>query len=166
LHADSQLETAIADFARTRAPVGLGALHLKRIGSFVALTPETPRPELDTLATACVESFDVFRAPPSEEELERRRRTGLTAHQEEHLMRWGYPYVMGDFRFHVTLTGSIARNISDRLLPFFENLFASAVAETLEIDELSLFVQPAANVSFRLARRFPLSWRKSRPERL
>jgi hypothetical protein len=25
--------------------------------------------------------------------------------QEAHLVRWGYPYVMEEFRFHMTLTG-------------------------------------------------------------
>ncbi len=37
-------------------------------------------------------------------ELQRRRAANLTPRQEFLLMHWGYPYVLDEFRFHMTLT--------------------------------------------------------------
>ena len=33
----------------------------------------------------------------------------LSEAQRAHLLRWGYPYVMDEFRFHMSLTGSLAQ---------------------------------------------------------
>ena len=54
-----------------------------------------------------VARFDPFRAPPDAVELDRRRAQRLTTRQEAMLQRWGYPYVMEEFRFHMTLTGPL-----------------------------------------------------------
>ena len=48
-----------------------------------------------------------FARPPGAAELERRRKAGLSAAQEKMLLRWGYPYVLDEFRFHLTLTGRL-----------------------------------------------------------
>jgi putative phosphonate metabolism protein len=152
----SALEAHIAAFANARSPVGTAPLQLARIGRFLALTPKTRSDSLDALAASCVEAFDRFRAPADAEDLARRRGTGLTAQQEENLRRWGYPYVMSEFRFHVTLTGPIDRAIAERLTPHLEALFSPAMTRPLEIDEIALFLQPAPEESFRLIRRFRL----------
>ena len=34
-------------------------------------------------------------------------KSGLTDRQEALLTQWGYPYVMEEFRFHITLTGAL-----------------------------------------------------------
>ena len=54
--------------------------------------------------------LDDFRAPPSEPELARRRKANLSATQEALLTQWGYPYVMEEFRFHITLSGRLGRD--------------------------------------------------------
>ena len=56
-----------------------------------------------------VEGLDRFRAPPDAAEIARRRPERLSARQRDHLARWGYPYVMEEFQFHLTLTGRSAR---------------------------------------------------------
>ncbi len=83
-------------------PADIGALSVARIGRFLALVPER---DPAGLAAAMVEGLDRFRAPPSEAELARRRAGGLTPEQGRLLTRWGYPYVMEQFRMHLTLTG-------------------------------------------------------------
>src|SRR5262249_54746601 len=55
----------------------------------------------------CVTAFDNFRSPVTPEERRRRLGAGLTNRQIENLDRWGYPYVLEDFRFHMTLTGPV-----------------------------------------------------------
>ena len=44
--------------------------------------------------------------PPAE--LARRRAGGLTPRQDELLQRWGYPFVLEEFRFHMSLTGPLS----------------------------------------------------------
>jgi hypothetical protein len=64
--------------------------------------------------------LDAFRAPPDESELAKRRKAGLSARQEAMLTRWGYPYVMDDFRFHLTLTGRLPRADRRRVAALIE----------------------------------------------
>jgi hypothetical protein len=109
------------------------------------------------LAARLVEALDAFRAPAPPAELEKRRRHGLTATQETNLVRWGYPYVMDDFRFHVTLSGALDSATLDRLEALLVPRVAALGALELAIDELSLFEQPDAATPFRLTRRFPLA---------
>jgi putative phosphonate metabolism protein len=101
------LQAALADFCARRAPVMLPGLAIRRLGRFVAVVPEAPCEELTDLAGAAVAALDAFRAAPEATELARRRKAGLTPRQESLLLRWGYPYVMEEFRFHLTLTGRL-----------------------------------------------------------
>ncbi|MEL6915759.1 MAG: DUF1045 domain-containing protein [Pseudomonadota bacterium] len=94
-------------FGGARAPVTLPGMGVTRLGRFLALTPEGPSEALSALAGDCVRDFDHFRAPLTEEEEARRRAAGLSRHQEELLAQWGYPYVLEEFRFHMTLTGPL-----------------------------------------------------------
>lgn len=151
------LEEELRAFAAGTAPVIAPALKVARIGRFLALVPAAPAAAVVALAQACVERFDRYRAPPPPEELARRRAAGLTPAQEAKLLRWGYPYVMDEFRFHVSLTGPIERAMADRLLPALTALFAPVLATPIELREIALFVEPEPGAPFRLRRRFGLS---------
>ena len=96
------LVDAARGLAARLAPVDLGRLSVRRLDGFLALVPQIGP---NALAAAVVEGLDGFRAPPREDELARRRAAGLTAAQDALLARWGYPYVMDEFRMHLTLTG-------------------------------------------------------------
>lgn len=61
---------------------------------------------LHALADRCVRELDAFRAPLTAEDMA--RRTSLSPRQREYLYRWGYPHVLDDFHFHITLTDAIA----------------------------------------------------------
>jgi putative phosphonate metabolism protein len=99
---------AVQTFAGAHAPVHVGALSMREIGSFIALVPDAACPPLDLLAEACVRDFDHFRAPMTATDRERRLAAGLNAPQIAYLDQWGYPYVFEAFRFHMTLTGALA----------------------------------------------------------
>lgn len=77
------------------------------LGSFIALTAREGTSPLAALHAACLREFHNFRRPLSEFDRDRRLKAPLTAKQIEHLDKWGYPYVLDQFRFHMTLTGSI-----------------------------------------------------------
>lgn len=77
------------------------------LGPFLALTLTSPSDDMERLHTRCVRDFDGFRAPMAEYDLVRRRKAGLTPHQDARLQQWGYPYIFDEFRFHMTLTSAI-----------------------------------------------------------
>jgi putative phosphonate metabolism protein len=150
-----ELEQALADFARRAPALAAPPLRLKRIGRFLALVPGHDV-GIETLAAACVEHFDAFRARADAGEIARRSTARLTPAQEGNLLRWGYPYVMAEFRFHVTLTGPIDPATAARLEPRLAVLFADVMTVPVVIDALALFAEPAPGAPFRLVRRMAL----------
>jgi len=150
------LRAALADFAGEAAAVLLPTLELRSLDRFLALVPSQPCPPLENLAARCVMTFDRFRRPPEAAELARRRTAGLDAREEAHLLRWGYPYVLDRFRFHVTLTGPLATADADRLMPSLAALFAPAIREPLRLDAIALFAEVEAGAPFSLIERFTL----------
>ncbi|MCA8883915.1 MAG: DUF1045 domain-containing protein [Rhodobacteraceae bacterium] len=106
-HSADDLAAALTRLCATRAAVRLDGLGLTRIGRFLALTPLGDTRALADLAGAAVAGLDAFRAPATEAELARRRAGRLSDRQDALLVRWGYPYVMEEFRFHLTLTGPL-----------------------------------------------------------
>ena len=152
---EAGLSEALARFAEGRAPPPPARLRLASLAGFLALVPDDDAAPLCRLADDCVEHLDRFRAPPSAEELARRREARLSAREEAHLERWGYPYVFDTFRFHITLSGSLPEAQRRRLAASLAPLLAPVLAEPLRIPDLALFVSEAGG-AFRLVRRFRL----------
>ncbi|WP_026379269.1 DUF1045 domain-containing protein [Afifella pfennigii] len=147
------LEAALAGFCDGREGLPLGRLEIARIGPFFALVPEAPPPGLNDFAGEIVRAFDGFRAPLTAAEIERRRPQSLSEPQRAHLMRWGYPYVFEEFRFHMTLTGPVEearRPVIERALA---EHFAGALAHPLCLDSVSIFVEPETGEPFTQYRR-------------
>lgn len=150
------LEDACAALAARHAPVQIGALGLVRMGRFLALRPAGNEAALNALAAAFVTGLDALRAPPTEAETARRAAARLTPAQAENLARWGYPHVLDQFRFHITLTGKCPKGelpaaetaLQDHLLPL--------LPAPLEINDLALAGE-AKDGHFHLIRRFPLT---------
>ncbi|MEM7641735.1 MAG: DUF1045 domain-containing protein, partial [Pseudomonadota bacterium] len=71
----NDLRSAAENLARQLAPVDLGRLTVRRLGRFLALTPDV---NPGGLAARVVEGLDGFRAPSRPKDLARRRATGLT----------------------------------------------------------------------------------------
>lgn len=133
-------------------------LKVSAIGSFIALTLATPSPAMQALADAAVQELDALRAPLTEAEIARRLKSGLAARQEELLRRWGYPYVLEEFRFHMTLTGSLAdAGRRERLRTRLAALFRPVLAEPVPVREICLYSQQHEDQPFRLAERLPLA---------
>jgi len=151
---EAALLAALEMFAAGRAPFEIPPLRLARLGRFLALIPSAPSPALMDLAADCVRDFDCFRAPAPPEELARRRAAGLGERQEANLVRWGYPHVMEDFRFHLTLSGKLDPATAERFEAVLAPLTAPFCAAPLRIDAVTLFEQPAPGAPMRATRRF------------
>jgi putative phosphonate metabolism protein len=150
------LRRALAGFAAQRSAFEVEALTMEAIGDFIALVLEEPSPALSNLADQCVTEFDRYRAPPDAGELARRHAAGLTPRQAELLARWGYPYVLDEFRFHLTLTGPIVDAAERaRVARLSGPLIAPLLQQPLPVREVCLFHQPDRAAPFRLTERFP-----------
>lgn len=103
----AELEQATSDLAASLPPAICDGLELMTLGRFLALIPLGGTEAVQRVAQACVCGLDEFRAPAEEPELARRRAAGLSARQEALLVQWGYPYLMEEFRFHLTLSGRL-----------------------------------------------------------
>ncbi len=152
----ADLETAVADFAAERPRLTLPRLQLTSLGDFLVLTAAAPTPELDALAADAVCCLDAFRKAASDEELALRRGVGLTERQEELLMDWGYPYVMEEFRFHMTLSTRLDETGQSRLLSILKPILAPMIEQPLTIEAVSLVEQPEPGARFIERGRFPL----------
>lgn len=151
-----RLDSAVAALAAKLAPVTLPRLSLSQIGRFLALTPDAPSSRLQDLAARCVQGLDSFRAPLTPEDIARRRPAGLTPRQRALLDQWGYPFVMEEFRFHMTLTGpldsgpaaEVAAILAPRLLGFLPQPYV--------VDSICL-LEEGPDKRFRLLGRHPLT---------
>ena len=146
---ESDLRTAFRAFCARREPIAAPNLVLAPLGNFLALQLSDPCRTVDSLAADAVRAFDAFRQPLSEADRQRRLRPGLSDHQRAHLERWGYPYVMNAYRFHMTLTGAMppdqCRSFEEILAPLVRPLCQSL----FRLDGLALAYQPDQSAPFR-----------------
>lgn len=158
--ADGQTETdlraAMTTLAARLAPVRLDGLELADLDGFLALTAQGDLSVLNALAAHVVRDPDHFRAPQSDAELARRRAHGLTVAQEANLTRWGYPFVMDQFGFHITLTGRLTPPHASRTRAVLTPLVAPFVNRPYTIADLALVGQ-MDNGGFKLIHRYRLS---------
>ena len=153
---EAELLWACATFAETPRAIPTIAPVVRSIGSFIALVPSQPSDELMQLATDCVRSFDSFRAPLTPEDRARRKPARLTPRQVEYLDHWGYPYVFEEFRFHMTLTGSVDLARHDELLGLLRAQFDALALETLAVDRIAVCRQDSATQRFHSIGQFQL----------
>ena len=145
----ADLLAAVEAFCRTLRPIIVSGLAIAEINGFFCLRPVDGSGETAWLAASAVREFDRFRAPLHEEE--RRRYPDLSLRERELLERWGYPYVMELFRFHITLTNFIPDPEQRlRLRSILEDYLAEALEQPLVIDSLCLMVERRAGCLFEL----------------
>ncbi|WP_368904348.1 DUF1045 domain-containing protein [Taklimakanibacter lacteus] len=155
--------TAFArDFAARQAPVMLPKLRLAVLDGFLALIPDVETDQLQQLAACCVMDFDSFRGPLHQDEIARRHRAGLSQRQNRLLLNWGYPHVLDQFRFHMTLSRKLGAAGLVRLKPEAETHFAPVIGVPLRLEAITIFCEAEAGAPFRAEERFTLTGRADR----
>lgn len=150
------LGEAVRSFAAGRAAFHAPPVSVQRIGRFQAFALTAPSADMARLAADCVMAFDQFRAPPPEAELAKRRGRGLSERQERYLQQWGYPYVMEEFRFHMTMLGSTSDEaLHEAVMTYLVPLAARFAEEPLAVDAVCLYRQETREAPFQLVERFP-----------
>ena len=152
----TDLRAACATLAGRLAPMVLPGLTLVDLHGFVALVPKGDSTARAALAAQVVMTLDAFRAPPDAAEIARRKPEHLSERQRELLARWGYPYVMDQFQFHLTLTGALSDTDSAATLTALRPYLGPVVPQPFVVSDLVLFGQGQDGM-FRILHRYPLS---------
>lgn len=145
------LRTGLRTICQDLHPFDIPPLQVVQLGNFLALVPGDGDvvADIDAVARACVIGLQPYAAPPGADELARRRADGLSLEEDALLTRWGYPYVMQRFRFHLSLTGplretptSAAHALRDAAMELFGAL------GPCRFESVALFAQPADGADF------------------
>ena len=129
------------------------------MGRFLVLMPDGHCAAVDRLAARLTTALDAFRAPQM-----RQDRRGLSARQRRNLHNWGYPWVLDDFAFHLTLAGPFAGAPDACWLAAAEAHFAPLRQGPVLIDAVSLCHQ-RDGAEFREVARLPIRPPSAPPSR-
>lgn len=153
---EPQLLRSLMRFAGSLDPFELPTLEIGRCGRSYSLLPAVPCADMDYLAAAVVQEFDRYRAPLTEAEIERADPDGLSAAQFANLHRWGHPYVLEEFRFHMPLTGPIGLPDMPRFEPVLKSVFAGVLERPVTVANIALFAEEGKGGPFRVHSLHPL----------
>jgi hypothetical protein len=142
---------AVTAFAARQRAFALPPLAVRNIHGFLALCLVQDCQKMQDLAASCVMELDGHRLAEAAEK-QTARAAGRPARQRDYIFRWGYPLVLEEFRFHMTLTDKLAEN---PLQPAAEQYFALAAALPRLVEGLAVYVEDRKGAPFRLAQRLP-----------
>lgn len=162
----------LRDICRGQQPFTLPPLKVALLDGFLALVPDAqPRgvpsgsavdatnavTAIDVVARACVTGLQALAAPPSSQELQRRRAAGLTRQEQALMLRWGYPFVMERFRFHFSLTGPLV-GIPEPAVTALQDAATAwfGALPSCRFESVALFMQPEGGADFVLLEHFAL----------
>ncbi|MDM9626969.1 DUF1045 domain-containing protein [Rhizobium sp. S152] len=154
---EKDLIEAVEDFAARTSAFEIPELVLGQLGKFFALVPGSLHPPLQQFAASVVKSFEPFRAALSEADIARRNPDRLSDSQKANLLRWGYPYVMDDFGFHMTLSGQVPEERAEVMKAILTERFAAFTGRPLLVSGLAVFVEEARGAPFTAHSWWPLA---------
>ena len=153
---------SLADLARVTArlaasltPLELPGLQMINLEGFLALTPLGDPTALQNIAAEVVRTLDPYRAALTPTETARRRPERLSPRQRDLLATYGYPYVMEQFQFHLTLTGPLGDD-ETAVTSAAASHFTGLIPQPFQIREICLCGEDAQG-RFHLLHRYALS---------
>lgn len=152
------LKAAIAKIAAAAEPVDIAGLRVSAMGRFLALVPAGSEEAVSALAAHVVTGLAPFRAPLTASEMEKRRADRMGPRAAALLAQYGYPYVLDQFRFHLTLTGPVPKPTRGAVANCLSSHFAPVLPRPYRIADLALMGQDRSG-RFHLLDRFPLGGR-------
>jgi Protein of unknown function (DUF1045) len=151
----ADLTDILAEFALKFTPFDAGELSVGAIAAgdgraFVALRPKGGWRELRSFEGRVVRALDFLRAPLAFAEREKRKSAPLSPRQAYYLEAWGYPYVLDEFRFHLTLTDRIPQAQRPTVERVLSHWFAPLLGADLPLDALAVFTEAEPGAPFEL----------------
>ena len=150
------LQDAFHAFCASVSPATGGTLKISRLGRFLAMTQDVQSNEVTELAASTVSHFDKFRAPLSEQDIAKRRQRRLTPKQDALMLFWGYPYVMQEFKFHMTLTAPLQNDEIDAIEHDANTWFREFLGQPLKIASLALLGEDSDSGRFHVVDKLSL----------
>jgi hypothetical protein len=151
-----EIGAQVASLAAGLQPVMCDGLQIENLHGFVALTPGGGHAALQDLAASVVKATNPLRAPLSESEIARRHPERLTPRQRDLLRDWGYPFVMEEFRFHLTLTDRLPQDQLPTVIAALWAYFDPVLPRPFLIEDLCLFGEDAKG-RFHMLHRYALT---------
>ena len=138
---EANLLDRLEAFSKSQSAFDVG-LAVKPLGQFLALQLTSNVEAMRALHEACVKSFDRFRAPLTQSDLERRRKADLSPEQDARLLEWGYPYIFDEFRWHMTLSNRIVSDSTrSKMLNLLTEYFSPVIAKSHRVDGIAVYRQ-------------------------
>ena len=129
---------AVRQLANKQKPFDLPSLKVSVLDHFLALELSEPCTQLHELAATFVTNLHSMRHPPSETEIAQRMRAKLSDRQLELLKTWGYPYVLDEFRFHMTLTGKLEIEKLTSLKSTLKTILDPLLKQTIKVTDIAV----------------------------
>lgn len=153
---EAAVRDTVASLAARLAPVECEGLRLVALQGFLALVPRGCEAAVLELGAVVVAGTDALRAPLTEAEMARRRPEQLSPRQRALMEIWGYPFVMDEFRFHLTLTDQLPEAVADGVARLLDDYLAPVMPRPFVIEDLCLFGEDSGG-SFHLLHRYALT---------
>jgi len=154
---EDELRAAADAFAAGRSAAVIRAPRVAALGGFRALIATGDEGDLAALAADAVRGFEPFRAPLSDADIARRDPARLTSRQRELFAQYGYPYVLDEFRFHLTLTDPVPDDRAGEVDRALSAHFADLVGVDVPLRAVALFVEAAPGAPFEILSVHPFS---------
>lgn len=162
-YGEAELLQAFSTFCDEVRSVATIVPEVRVIRDFVAIVPRRASGIVKQFATDCLTYFDLFRAPFTAADHVRRLTPGLNERERWNLHRWGYPYVLREFFFHMSLTGEIGAERRAAVAARLSTLFADhAATDPLRVDRVVLLRQDQSDSGFRVVREGSIRHRAGR----
>ncbi len=154
----NELLSATEQLCAQFSPIELYGLRVQSTPSSAFITLAQPQPEeLNRLAAAAVVDLDDYRAPLMPADIARRRPETLSLRQRRHLQDYGYPHVLDDFNFHMTLSGALVPDDAD-FIAWLEQIFGEMVpGAAASLDRLAVYRQTSRETAFVRIAEFPFA---------
>ena len=150
-----ELHASARRFAAAREKFEAPPLEIAKISRWVALVLSSTSEAMNELAADCVRDFEDFRAPLSDVDIERRRKSGLSPRQDDQLLAFGYPYIFDDFQFHMTLAGPMESALQDRVRRILQTVSPPFEERPFIVDAIAIYEQPSRERPFIQTARLP-----------
>jgi Protein of unknown function (DUF1045) len=154
---EAALVDAMKDLVSSMQSFTLPPLRVGMMRNFVALRADGDQKRINAVARTCVTNLHYLVQGLDEQALVRRRKANLSPEQDRMLVQWGYPWVLEEFQFHLSLSGPVdGLNLETRaaLLNAAQQHFA--IEEDCRFDQISLFCERSPNAPFELIESFDL----------
>lgn len=150
-HGEQRFLSDVASLAAAQQRFALPPLQVVEIAGFLAICLAAPCPALDALAACLVRRLDAHRLA-EDADRQRRRMAGRTDRQIRNVRQFGYPHVLEDWQFHMTLSNSGKTHLADAA----RQHFAAALPAPRHVQSLAVFIEPSPGAAFELAARLKL----------